>query len=74
MSAKTEMKNCLRPLRRQRQFGQGPPPPCPSGQKSIPITAKGPGAYARQPAANARTDRTTAKMIPLSVSILVIPY
>ena len=27
MSAETEMKNCLRGVRRQRQFGQGPSPP-----------------------------------------------
>ena len=33
----------------------------------------GPGAYARQPIASVRKDKTTAKIIPLSVSIVCAP-
>ena len=41
--------------------------------KINPDHGQGPGAYARQPAAKAMKDKTTAKMIPLSVSIVCAP-
>ena len=41
--------------------------------KINPDHGQWPGAYARQPIANAMKDKTTAKIIPLSVSIVCAP-
>ncbi len=63
-------------MRRQRQKRQGPLPPhaLPDQTQAKPNASRlGPGAYARQPIASVRKVRTTAKMIPLSVSMLCTP-
>ena len=49
------------------------PPPMPCRAKINPDHGQGPGAYARQPIARAMKDKTTARIIPLSVSIVCAP-
>jgi len=71
---KNVCKKCLRGVRRQRQKRQGPSPPHALPEQTKPNAPRqGPGAYARQPIARAMKDKTTAKMIPLSVSMLCTP-
>ena len=54
--------------------GPFPPHALPDKTQAIPNASRlGPGAYARQPIANVRKVRTTAKIIPLSVSIVCAP-